>query len=86
MQNQNFEQYYTIPEVAKILKKSKSFIYDMINQGKLEAIKISERGTRTYKSAIDKFIKQQMDITYSKPYNKSVVQPPKKGRKHNVTA
>lgn len=74
MQNQDL-QYYTVPEVAKILKKSRSFIYDMINQGKLEGIKISVRGTRIHIRAIERFIKQQqMDNTYSNQYNNSVVQ------------
>jgi len=80
------QQYYTVPEVAKLLKKSKSFIYDMIGQNKIKVIRISERGTRIPASAIEEFINQQMDNVTIKHYNKSVVQPPKRGRKAHGAA
>jgi len=76
-------QYYTAPEIAKILKTSKSFIYDMIKQGKLKAIKISERRTRIPASAIEEFTKE-MDNEKGNNYNK-VVQHPKRGSKPNGT-
>lgn len=79
-------QYYTVPEVAKLFKTSKSYIYDMIGQNKIKAIRISERRTRIPVSAIEEFVNQQMDNVTTKHYNKSVVQPPKRGHKANGAA
>lgn len=72
-------QHYTVPQVAKLLNTSKSFIYSMINQGKLKAIRISERGTRISTLAFEEFTKE-MDKSDETIYNKVVVQP-RKGRK-----
>jgi len=77
------QQYYTVPEVAKTLKVSKSYIYEMILQKKLDAIRMSERRTRIPASAIEVFVTRYMDNTYFNNYNKvvKVVLPPKRGRK-----
>lgn len=73
---------YTVPEVAKLLGFSKSYVYDLINTHKLKSIKFSPRRTRIPKSAFKEFIKQGMD----KPIpNNNAVQPPKRGRKYNGT-
>lgn len=79
-------EYYTVPELAKLLKVSKSYIYDLINQSKLEAIRISERRIRIPASSIKQFAEHQIDNLTINPYNKSVVQPPKRGRKPNGAA
>ena len=72
-------QHYTVSQVSKLLKTSKSFIYSMINQGKLKAIKISERRTRISTLAFEEFT-IEMDKLEGNYYNKVVVQP-RKGRK-----
>lgn len=73
-------EYYTVPEVAKILKVSKSYIYDLVNYNRLESVKLSERRTRISKVSIDEFIKKEL----GKPMaNNEVVQPPNRGRKRN---
>ncbi|QHA01835.1 helix-turn-helix transcriptional regulator [Dehalobacter restrictus] len=75
--------YYTVPEVAKLLKVSKSYIYDLILQGKLESIKFSERRTRISSLAIKKLTEEKLDNLNINHYNKIVVQPPKRGRRPN---
>lgn len=82
----NKSRYYTVPEVAILLGVGKSYIYDMIAQKRLDAIRLSERRIRVQVSDLDKFTKQEMDNSKGNNYNKMVVQPPKKGRKHNVSA
>lgn len=34
------EKIYTVSEVSKILKVNKNFVYEMIKQGRLKAVKI----------------------------------------------
>jgi excisionase family DNA binding protein len=75
------EKYYTVPEVAKLYKVSKSYIYDLVSQRKMNYIRFSERRIRIPASALENFKLQNMD---NLAYNK-IVQPPKKGRKENGT-
>jgi len=82
----NESWYYTVPEVAVLLGVGKSYIYAMILQNRIKAIRLSERRIRISVSALEEFIKQEMDNTFSYHYNKGVVQPPKRGRKPNGTA
>ena len=77
--------YYTVPELALMLHVSKSYIYDIISRGQLKTVRLSERRTRITASAIEEFTKLQMDNPLKYNYNKSVVQPPKRGRKPNGT-
>lgn len=35
--------YYTVPEVAQMLRVSKSYVYDIIRIGQLKTIRLSER-------------------------------------------
>jgi len=73
--------YYTVPEVAALLKFKKNYIYDLIGQGRLRAIRVSERRTRIPSDALSEFIHgANTDIL---PYNISTAQPPKRGRKPN---
>ncbi|AHF07165.1 helix-turn-helix domain-containing protein [Desulfitobacterium metallireducens] len=76
-------EYYTVPEVAQILKVSKSYIYDLVNYKHLESVKLSERRTRISKESLEEFMKNEKgnDMMYNK-----VVQPlPRRGRKPNGT-
>lgn len=80
------ETYYTVPEVAELLKVKKAYVYDLINFGKLKAIKLSERRTRVPASALDELSSVKIDNYEVKNYNKNIVQPPKRGRKSNGAA
>lgn len=73
--------YYTVPEVAALLKFKKNYIYDLIGQGRLKAIRVSERRTRISVDALAEFISSANINNLS--YNISTAQPPKRGRKPN---
>ncbi len=73
------ETFLTVPEVAKLLKVSKSYIYDLINQGRMDYFRMSERRTRIPAKALEEIQVQNMN---NLGYNR-VVQPPKRGRKPN---
>lgn len=49
-------QLYTVPEVAKILKVKKGFVYELIYTGRLGAIKLSERRIRITDEAVRAYI------------------------------
>ncbi len=71
-------EYYTVEEVAQILKVKKSFIYDFIKSGKLKAVRFSERRTRISEESLTAAIEElskQGRIRYTK-----VAQPPRRGR------
>jgi len=75
--------YYTVPEVATLLKFKKNYIYDLIGQGRLKAIRVSERRTRIPSDALSEFLQGANTDILS--YNISTAQPPKRGRKPNGT-
>jgi excisionase family DNA binding protein len=73
------EKFYTVPEVAELLKVSKNYIYDLIHQKKINYIRLSERRIRISESILEGLKLQNKDnLTYDK-----IVQPPKRGRKPN---
>ncbi len=47
----------SVEEVSKILKVTTQQVRNLINSGKLNSIKLSERGTRIKKSDFDNFLK-----------------------------
>ena len=47
---------YTTHEVAKILHSSPNYIYELINKGKLKAIKL--KSFKICKSALEEFLKE----------------------------
>ena len=53
------KQILTVGEVAKLLRLSKATVYRIIKEGKLNAVKFSERNTRIYRSEIDKLFDQK---------------------------
>lgn len=74
---------FTVSEVARKLKVTKSYVYDLIGMGLLKAIRLSERRTRISEESI--FIAlEQLSKRAKASYNK-VVQPPLRGRKPNGT-
>lgn len=53
------KQILTVSEVAKLLRLSKATVYRIIKEGKLNAVKFSERNTRIYRSEIDNLLNQK---------------------------
>lgn len=51
-------QVYTVSEIAKLLKVKKGFVYELIRQGELEAIKLSQRRYRITEKQLEEFIKK----------------------------
>lgn len=74
------QEYYTVAEVALLLRIKKTYIYELIAHGELKAIRISERRTRISKSSLEEFVELQINNQKMGAYSK-VVQPPKRGRK-----
>lgn len=56
------EELYTIPEVAKYLKMSKSKVYYLAKQGKLPAIHIG-KNVRVRESDLNKWVEEQAQIS-----------------------
>lgn len=75
------EKFYTIAEVATLFRVSKSYIYELVSQRKINFIRLSERRIRIPATALEKLEIQYMNCL---GYNKSV-QPPTRGRKPNVS-
>jgi len=50
---------YTVPEIAKMLRVKKNYIYELIYTGELKAIRLSERRFRISENAFNDFICKQ---------------------------
>ena len=48
---------YTVSEVAKLLKVNRNFVYKIINNGELEAVRIGSIKVR--KEALNQYVEQQ---------------------------
>lgn len=48
---------YTVTEVAKLLKVNKNFVYKIINNGELEAVKIGS--IKVKREALDRYVNEQ---------------------------
>ncbi len=53
------ERLHTIRDVAELLGYEKSSVYNLINEGRLHAVKIG-RGNRIPRSAIDEFLRKNV--------------------------
>lgn len=51
---------YTVPEVAKIMRVKKPYIYELIATQQLKAIKFSERRIRVSQRALDEYFQSVM--------------------------
>ena len=49
---------YTVTEVAKLLKVNKNFVYKIINDGELEAVKIGS--IKVKREALDRYIERKV--------------------------
>lgn len=52
-------QFYTVSEVAKMLRVRKGYVYELVAQGRLRALKLSERRIRVSQEALEEFIRQE---------------------------
>lgn len=52
-------QFYTVPEVAKILRVKKAYVYELVYQGRLKALRLSERRIRISDEALEEFVRQE---------------------------
>ncbi len=57
------QQLYTVPEVAKILRVKKGFVYELIYTGRLEALKLSERRIRISEEAVAAYLESLKDFS-----------------------
>ena len=48
---------YTVSEVAKLLKVNRNFVYKIINDGELEAVKIGS--IKVKREALDRYVNEQ---------------------------
>ena len=48
---------YTVTEVAKLLKVNRNFVYKLINNGELEAVKIGS--IKVKREALDRYVNEQ---------------------------
>lgn len=51
-------QLFTVPEVAKVLRVKKSFVYELVYTGRLKAMRLSERRIRIPEGSLEKFVEQ----------------------------
>ncbi|MDK2888418.1 MAG: hypothetical protein PWP72_1296 [Thermoanaerobacter sp.] len=52
-------KFYTAPEVAKMLRVRKAYVYELVAQGRLKALKLSERRLRISEEALREFLKKE---------------------------
>lgn len=59
-------EIYTIPQLAKLLKKRKQDVYSMVYSGEIESFKTGVRGLRVTLEAVNKYISHQNTMNYFK--------------------
>ena len=52
---------YTVSEAAQLLSLSRSLVYELINAGRIESVKIG-RARRITKSQLDRFLAELADV------------------------
>lgn len=52
-------KFYTAPEVAKMLRVRKAYVYELVAQGRLRALKLSERRLRISEEALREFLEKE---------------------------
>lgn len=52
-------RFYTVPEVARLLRVRKSYVYELVPQGRLGALRLSQRRIRVPEQALLEFLRQQ---------------------------
>jgi len=54
------QKIYTAPEVAKLLRVRKSYVYELVASHRLKAVKLSERRLRITEEAIEEYLRKEM--------------------------
>ncbi|MEW6172954.1 MAG: helix-turn-helix domain-containing protein [Bacillota bacterium] len=54
------QQFYTVPEVAKALRVRKSYVYELIYQGRLKAFNLSQRRIRIPEESLREFVEKEI--------------------------
>ncbi|MGQ9512144.1 helix-turn-helix domain-containing protein [Thermodesulfitimonas sp.] len=49
-------KFYTAPEVAKILRVKKAYIYELVATGRLKAVRLSERRLRIPEESLKEYL------------------------------
>ncbi|WP_027356883.1 helix-turn-helix domain-containing protein [Desulfofundulus thermocisternus] len=52
-------KFYTAPEVAKMLRVRKAYVYELVAQGRLKALKLSKRRLRISEEALREFLEKE---------------------------
>ncbi len=54
-------KFYTAPEVAKMLRVKKAYVYELVATRKLKAVRLSERRLRIPEAAVNEYIQKEMN-------------------------
>jgi len=57
-------EIYTIPQLAKLLKKRQQDVYKMVYSGEIESFKTGIRGLRVTQKAIEDYISRKNTMRY----------------------
>ncbi|MCK9331018.1 MAG: helix-turn-helix domain-containing protein [Candidatus Cloacimonetes bacterium] len=57
-------EIYTVPQLAKILKKRQQDVYKMVYSGEISSFKTGIRGLRVTKNAIEDYISRKNTMKY----------------------
>lgn len=52
-------RFYTAPEVARMLKVKKAYVYELVVTGKLKALRLSERRLRIPEEALKEYLEAE---------------------------
>ncbi|SHK42365.1 helix-turn-helix domain-containing protein [Desulforamulus aeronauticus] len=59
-------EIYTIPQLAKLLKRRKQDVYSMVYSGEIESFKTGVRGLRVTQKAVNEYISSKNTMNYFK--------------------
>ncbi|MBC7105399.1 MAG: helix-turn-helix domain-containing protein [Firmicutes bacterium] len=59
-------RFYTVAEVARLLRVRKSYVYELVAQGRLCALRLSERRIRIPQEALQEFLEQELCLAAAK--------------------
>ncbi|MCL6559041.1 MAG: helix-turn-helix domain-containing protein [Firmicutes bacterium] len=51
--------FYTAPEVARMLRVKKAYVYELVAMGKLKALRLSERRLRIPEEALKEYLEAE---------------------------
>ncbi|MFB3738722.1 MAG: helix-turn-helix domain-containing protein [Candidatus Velamenicoccus archaeovorus] len=58
MEPTGLPELLTVPEVAKVLRRSRSSTYELLKAGEIPAVKIGRRGVRVRRESLEIFIRE----------------------------